>query len=321
MERSFGIEMEIVGINQNTALAAVRAINVSIQQEGYNHTTRSHWKIVSDASVHGGFEVVSPVLRGEAGIAEAQAVAEALADAGATVNRTCGLHVHFDASDLGVEDIRTIVKRYAAHEAEIDAFMPVSRRGDANRFCQGLARVLNRSFMAARSIRDLATAQGSRYFKVNLQSHQRHGTIEFRQHSGTVNARKIANWIRFLAAFIDQSKAVAAQPTTMPVAEHPVSLSGKAGRLARRFAAERVIRLADFCAENGWLAHSGRAVITRMRRAGMDIRPTQLNGEAAYELVSGMAPVQTSTDSLWAGVDQSVVTFYTRRTAVLRVAA
>ena len=322
MERSFGIELEIAGITQSTAIAAIRAINVSIQAETYNHATRRHWKVVSDASVRGGFEVVSPVLHGDAGIAEAQAVAEALADAGATVNRTCGLHVHFDASDLNVESIRAIVRRYAAHEAEIDAFMPASRRGNENSYCRSLQAVLTPAFDRAATIEQLARAQGDRYFKVNLQSFTRHGTIEFRQHSGTVNARKIGSWVRFLAAFIDRSKAVAAAPSAMPVAEHPVALSGKIGRLARRFAAERTLRLADFCSECGWQRHSGRAAIVRLRRAGMDIRAISVDGEAAYELVSGLVTAQpVPTDSLWAGIDENVRAFYARRAAVLRVVA
>ena len=49
-------------------------------------------------------------------------VATALNKAGATINQTCGLHVHFDAAELSVNDVRTICERYAKHEAQIDAF-------------------------------------------------------------------------------------------------------------------------------------------------------------------------------------------------------
>ena len=128
MNRKFGIELEVVSINRQTALRALRAVGINVQDESYNHSTRSHWKLVSDASVRDGFEVVSPILRGEQGIEEAMTVAAALDDAGATVNRSCGFHVHFDAADLSAGDIKTIVKRYAAHEAEIDAVMPPRRR-------------------------------------------------------------------------------------------------------------------------------------------------------------------------------------------------
>lgn len=46
----------------------------------------------------------------------------------------------------------------------------------------------------------------SRYFKLNSQSYWRHGTVEFRQHSGTIEFEKIKNWLFFCARLIDFSK-------------------------------------------------------------------------------------------------------------------
>ena len=316
MNRSFGIELEIAGISTQHVLAALQAVGVTVRQEGYNHTTRTHWKLVSDSSVQGGFEVVSPVLHGEDGIAEAMTVAEALSDAGATVNRTCGFHVHFDASDLSVADVKTILRRYADHEAEIDAIMPPSRRGRANTFCNTLARISFPRMMQAESITEMAGIMGSRYYKVNLEAFLRHGTIEFRQHSGTVNARKIANWVRFLGQFIDACKAMnTASVAPAPVIDHP-ALRGVQARLAEMFTAQGVVSLASLCDAFGWLPHTARAAITRLRRTGMQIEP--IRGQAAYRLTEGMmqeaAPAQ---ESLWDGISESVVRFYRNRAAVL----
>jgi hypothetical protein len=36
---------------------------------------------------------------------------------------------------------------------------------------------------------------GGRYHKLNLSSYVSHGTIEFRQHQGTINYVKISRWI------------------------------------------------------------------------------------------------------------------------------
>lgn len=320
MNRKFGIELEIVSINRQTALRALRAVGINAQDESYNHSTRSHWKLVSDASVQGGFEVVSPVLHGEAGIEEAMTVAAALDDAGATVNRSCGFHVHFDAADLSARDIKIIVKRYAAHEAEIDAVMPPSRRADANRFCAPVARFLNARFEAAATVEDMIRAQGDRYFKVNLQSFQRHGTLEFRQHSGTVNATKIAHWVRFLAEFIDACKAQAAPAPAVPVLEHP-AIVGVQGRLAEMFTATGTVTLAAMCERFGWLPHTARAAVTRLRRAGLRISPVKVDGQPAYRLDSGLMPraaaPQAQPESLWTGISESVIRFYRRRAAVL----
>jgi hypothetical protein len=43
---------------------------------------------------------------------------------------------------------------------------------------------------------------GSRYYKLNLSAINVHGTIEFRQHSGTVNAEKAVNWVKLTAGFM-----------------------------------------------------------------------------------------------------------------------
>lgn len=320
MERKFGIELEIANITRETALRALRAVGINVRDESYNHATRTHWKLVPDGSVCCGFEVVSPVLQGEAGIEEAMTVAAALDDAGAGVNRSCGFHVHFDASDLNAGDIKTIVERYAAHEAEIDAVMPPSRRGDVNTYCGAVSRFLHARFRNASTIEELARAQGDRYYKVNLQSFALHGTIEFRQHSGTLNVGKISNWVRFLGEFIDACKAQAAPAPVVPVVEHPV-ITGVQGRLAEMFTAQGTVLLSAICERFGWQPHTARAAVTRLRRVGLRISPVRVDGEPAYRLDSGLVATlpapQDRPETLWTGISESVVRFYRRRAAVL----
>ena len=316
MNRKFGIEMEIVGIDRQTALRALRAISISVQNEDYNHNTRGYWKLVSDSSVRGGFEVVSPVLHGEAGLEEARAVATALDDAGATANRSCGLHVHFDARDLTAGDIHTIVRRYARHEAEIDAFMPQSRRGSTNTYCRSVSDFLDARFESARTIEEMVRAQSGRYFKVNLQSFPRYGTVEFRQHSGTVSAAKVTSWVRFLGEFIEACKTPN-PPAAAPVIEYP-GLRGVQAELAGMFTESRVVILDAMCERFGWLPHTGRAAITRLRRVGLQISPVTVDGRPAYRLDSGLANRPApQTESLWTGISEGVVRFYRNRTAVL----
>lgn len=185
MERKFGVELEMVGITKSQAVQALRLVGINVHSESYNHTTSRHWKIVPDGSLSNGFEVVSPILVGEAGLEQLRTVCTALDDMGGLVNRNCGYHVHFDAADLQLKHIRTIVTRYAAHESEIDAFMPSSRRGSTNIYCKGMAMLTSQSnFQNATTLAALIAAQSGRYFKVNMQSHHRYGTIEFRQRLG-----------------------------------------------------------------------------------------------------------------------------------------
>ncbi|WP_300686606.1 amidoligase family protein [uncultured Bilophila sp.] len=306
MDRKFGIELEMVGITREQAATALTGVGIEVREEGYNHETRSHWKIVSDASVRGGFELVSPVLRGDAGIEEVRKAATALDDMGATANRSCGYHVHLDAADLTASDIRAIVTRYADHESEIDAFMPPSRRGNTNTYCGsviGLAR--SERFRSAGTIRDLANAQGGRYFKVNLQSYYVHKTIEFRQHSGTINAAKITNWVLFLQQFIEACR----RPTSTEIAVR----GGVQGRLAAMLA-EGPVTLEALQEHFGWLPHTARATVARLRRTGLRVAAIKLDGKPGYKLV-GSEPTRLTIE-LFDGIDANIAEFYRNRSAV-----
>lgn len=212
--RSFGVEIEANGVTRDALVAELRAQGLEVYAEGYNHTTRNHWKIVNDGSVVGpnAFELVSPVLRGYEGLADLERACRALRICGAQVNNSCGLHVHFGASDLGIEHLRQVVRNYMVLEPTFDRLMPAGRRGNANTYCQGLlqGRTLaeaERQILAATTAQQLATAAntGSRYRKVNMQSFFTHGTVEFRQHSGSTDFEKISFWVKLLHNLIDYS--------------------------------------------------------------------------------------------------------------------
>ena len=306
MDRKFGIELELVGITREQAGRALTQVGVEVRDEGYNHDTRSYWKMVSDSSVRGDFELVSPVLRGEDGIHQARKVATALDDMGATANRSCGYHVHLDAADLTASDIRAIVTRYADHESEIDAFMPPSRRGNTNSYCGSVIELArSERFQSAGTIRDLVNAQGGRYFKVNLQSYYVHKTIEFRQHSGTINAAKIVNWVLFLQQFTEGCRT----PSSAEIAVR----GGVQGRLAAMLAGGPVT-LEALQEHFGWLPHTARATVARLRRTGLQVAAIKLDGKPGYRLV-GDEPTRL-TIGLFDGIDANLVEFYKNRSAV-----
>lgn len=298
--KRFGIELEIVGISAMQAAAVIRNAGFICEYEGYNHTDHaSAWKVVTDSSISGtGCEVVSPILSGEAGLADARKVAEVLEAAGATANRSCGFHVHFDASHMSVEDVRAIFARYAKFEAEIDAFMPMSRRADNNRYCCTITRIAER-VCAEQTLTGMISAQCSRYYKLNLQSYLRHHTIEFRQHSGTCSAAKIANWVLFLSDFIDASLA----PSVAELPAIPAHLA-KTWRLVCANPGQPSKAYAE---QAGVTPGRMRAHLAALRLAGYPIQ--QRNG--AYR-IAATASAQ-DTDSVFGGVRESVKTFYEAR--------
>ena len=208
-DRTFGIELEIVHSNKTKLRKAIISRGIACSIEGYNHITRRHWKIVTDASVHGGYELVSPVLKGAEGLNEVKLVCEALEEVGAIINKTCGFHAHFGTDDFKdtIKVWRNLYINYATLESDIDAFMPPSRRN--NIYCKTL-KVSNwkEKMQSAQTLVDLerAITGRNRYFKLNSQSYWRHGTVEFRQHSGTIEFEKIKNWLMFCARLIELSK-------------------------------------------------------------------------------------------------------------------
>lgn len=202
---TFGVECETYNVIRDALIREVEQRNISIQSEGYNHRDNNqYYKIVSDASIQGanGQEVVSPILKGKQGLNSLKMVCDSLNAIGAKVNKSTGLHVHFDASKISDLHFVQIFKNYQKLESVIDSFMPQSRRAQNNGYCKSL-QGLNYGNCATKS--DIIRANGTRYRKVNAESYLSHKTVEFRQHSGTTEYEKIANWINFLRKLIQYS--------------------------------------------------------------------------------------------------------------------
>lgn len=208
--RRFGVEFEAYNVDRNDLCAALNAAGIYTIIESYNHITRRHWKIVTDSSIRGskGFELVSPILQGEAGITEMKKVCNILNQSGAKVNSSCGTHVHIDAQGINLASWKRIYINYARLEKVIDDFMPNSRKGNNNFYTKGFSTITNfeEKISDARSLVEIDNFFGSRYYKINPKSYARHNTIEFRQHSGTVEFEKISNWVRFLGNLITFSE-------------------------------------------------------------------------------------------------------------------
>lgn len=113
-------------------------------------------------------------------------VCTALTKIGATVNTTCGTHVHFDMRQVThAKTVTTAARRIAHVVPALKQMLPQSRRN--NQFCQS-------------SINDLkGRTRHGRYAFVNLQSFSKHRTLEIRGHSGTLDPNKIWNWINLLS--------------------------------------------------------------------------------------------------------------------------
>lgn len=219
--RRFGVEMETVlkrGYSSIDLKFALEDQGLRVVRQGYGHDVDSDntsvWKIKPDSSICGGegAEVVSPVLKGSEGLRQVEIVCEVLGRM-TDVNRSCGVHVHHESTDLSYKAFRNVYQIYKSSQKVIDGFLPKSRRA-ANRrsFVDDVYGGGRLYYDRAEALSDerftrFLTRETSRYMVVNFRSYGLRGTIEFRQHSGSTEFKKIKSWIVFTQGIVEWAKA------------------------------------------------------------------------------------------------------------------
>jgi len=215
LAQTFGVEFEFYlprGGSRYALAAALTSAGVQTSVENYNHQNRTGWKIVTDGSLGNyerGCELVSPILSGNDGLELVRKAAAVLIQSGCKVSKRCGFHVHVGARGHGIQFFRNILHMYKKFEPVIDRVLTPSRR--SNSYC-ATVRFDDRRLEAANTIDDLRNDPHlrSRFRKLNLDSYWRHGTVEFRQHQGTIEAEKATMWVRIAlrmtAAALSKSK-------------------------------------------------------------------------------------------------------------------
>jgi hypothetical protein len=242
--RKFGVELETLlprDIYDYDVIARIlNDSGIDCRTSSYTHSRTRYWKIVSDGSISGsglGAEFVSPVLRGDEGIAAVDKVCRTLRAAKVTVNATCGLHVHVDAEDFGLVQIKRLVRNFLHYEDLFDGVVEPSRRWSTNQYCcsnlgtfhykkdrygspvhsswNSAVTAADKAAALQKAKADMKTAHnirevfnlfgGSRYFKMNLDAFWRHHTIEYRQHHGCLDAETVTSWIKLIVAFTEMS--------------------------------------------------------------------------------------------------------------------
>lgn len=225
--RFFGIEIEFTGVARTEVEEYLRlnAPNVVAEVEGYGHAVVPHWKLITDSSVTDsaddyGSEAVSPILSGTAGFNQVRAVMEAITACGGRVDRSCGMHVHHDARDLSPVHLATLVRLYVDNQSAIDGLVAPARRASTSpqwcgpvseyektRICEVLA-----DETSSRDDRNYNLRRFDRYRTLNVTSYAKYGSIEFRQHQGTLNPEKAFAWIQFGQAMVTGAMVLGSQP-------------------------------------------------------------------------------------------------------------
>lgn len=226
MSLTFGVEIEFLAPPTMSHAAIANALTLSaglLVTDGSRNQRASSWKVCNDGSVNApgrqGAELVSPVLTVDQ-LDQIDKVCRGLSQLGAVVNRSCGLHAHIGARTLPLDAVKRLVILYAESEPYIDALLPPSRRGDYNGYCRSVKQNLQlQKVLSGGTVAKVAEGiwAGQRNVKLNLTAYWKHGTVEFRQHSGTIDPEKIKNWVLFCRHMVQTAIREVAVPLTTAV--------------------------------------------------------------------------------------------------------
>lgn len=149
-----------------------------------------------------GVEVKSPPMSGTSGYQNVKLIMNFLKRRNYWVDSSCGFHVHVDAPEFKNNSrlIKKAVKAWMRNQHLINN-MVASYRVD-NDYCESWSQDdLNdlETCLAEYDGNSDSTHRGA----INVGSLPYHGTIEIRQHEGTLNSEEAVAWIKFCQAFVD----------------------------------------------------------------------------------------------------------------------
>lgn len=210
LNRRFGVEIECT----HNELYGFQEVADFIDKTGIDciySETGATWRVKEDGSVctdegsyEGGYEIVSPPLSGPEGVEQVHKVLRVLREKGFAVNNTCGLHIHLEARDLSVKQIAAFVRAWHDNQELINWFVLDGRRNDREtEYCSPISKYLLEQIESASTKRTLAWTCEERYYSVNLSPLTSFGTIEIRQHHGTLSSTEFESWLRFSIGIID----------------------------------------------------------------------------------------------------------------------
>ena len=245
---AFGVELEFVGRSRETVAKAVaRCFPGSTIERGSDYYKSFYvvmadgrkWRIMSDASVTGSNgaqgtptwtalagELVSPIL-GWSDMDDLQRVVRAVRKAGATVDASCGMHVHVDGRTLTTSHVANLATDVANYDGFLDTGLGIAADRRA-RWCKRLPDAVVAQIRAVAATPGLgdATARDtsalvdawygayggsyartehynrSRYHGLNLHSLFLRGTVEFRHFNGSLHAGEIRANICLALGFV-----------------------------------------------------------------------------------------------------------------------
>lgn len=203
--RAFGVEIECYspkGTDESWTTNGVNYTRNLLQRNGFGNWSRLVSEDSSLYGEHGGYgvEVKSPILQGREGFSELKRVMEFLRSKDFWVEDDCGLHVHLNAPEYQDNNrlILKVVKAWMRNQDLINN-MVADHRLD-NSHCEPWNKTDLHNLMEYMSEYG---PDDSHRGAINVGALCIHGTIEIRQHEGTLNPEEAIAWIKFCQGFVD----------------------------------------------------------------------------------------------------------------------
>jgi len=187
-----------------TELRSARRFGIELETERCNGYRKLRGKIVYGAKYDGsisGMEFVSPILQGDKGLWATRGFCTRAKHRGFRVDDDCGFHLHFDVTGNTSLQQRHIAAAYAYTYNFWTSLVQEYRSVDC-RWCKELSwhgdEMQNIHHNFSRFCQ-----QQTRYTWFNVNALTQHGTFEVRLHEGTLDSRRICNWVKAHLRFAD----------------------------------------------------------------------------------------------------------------------
>ena len=212
--KTIGLEIELLDPNnaEQTVIQQADVKGVEIVSRDYTHEVMNKWKFVDDGSVSGR-ELVSPPLEPKSLFLQLRIILDILIANGYKVDRSCSVHVHHDASKYNNKRLRYFLNHIVKNELNFDCLVAESRRNgqwsrsnkqeldcliqtpDSREWRLGRCDE-NGIHQRPNGIPIGSNGRGSaRYRKWNFHAFTHYGTLECRQHQGSLDFSKYVLWI------------------------------------------------------------------------------------------------------------------------------
>lgn len=227
----YGVEIEFLGITREAAAEIVADFfgtgyfyeGGDLKERDIADSDQRIWRVVRDASIEAysdeeQCELVTPILT-YPDLEILQQVVAKLKAAGASVNKSCGLHIHVDAKRFTPQAVFNLVTLIGSREQLLYRALGIPK--DRMRYCKRINDELVQTIVEKKpeSLEELRrnwylespyeTVEGkyhsTRYHGLNLHAMFTKGTVEFRLFNSTLEVSEVKAYVQFVLALSNQA--------------------------------------------------------------------------------------------------------------------